>query len=492
MLKKQKSIKKNFIMNAVLTMSTFIFPLITFPYISRVLLPVGTGKINFATSFISYFTMCAQLGLPTYGIRVCAKVRDNKVELTRNVHELLMINLFMTVLAYCVFFSILLTVSKLQEDRILYLIMSSTIFLNAIGVEWLYKALEQYTYITIRSIVFKFISIIAMFLLVHEKENYIIYAVITIFASSASNILNFINMHKFVIFKPVGKYNFKRHLKAIIIFFAMACATTIYTNLDTVMLGFMKTDEDVGYYSAAVKIKIILVSIVTSLGTVLLPRCSYYVEHQLFEEFQKICAKALNFVFILATPLMVYFILFAKEGIYFLSGSSYEKSILPMQIIMPTLLFIGISNILGMQILVPLGKEKIVLYSEIIGAMVNLIVNFILIPKYASIGAAIGTVLAEAIVFIVQYIYLREEIKGIFLRIHYLRICFVLSLASVISIVVKIFNLGNFLTLVISASLFFSIYGLILLVKKEEIIVEIYEQLSSRVLKRKRKRKCIE
>lgn len=314
---KQKSIKINFIMNMILTMSSFIFPLITFPYVSRILLPVGTGKVSFATSLISYFSMFAQLGIPTYGIRVCAKVRDNREELTRTVQELLTINLVMSVLSYIALFIVLTFVPRLQADKPLYIIMSFTIILTSIGMEWLYKALEQYMYITVRSVIFKFIALIAMFLLIHEQQDYVIYGGITILAASASNIFNLINVHKYIDLKPVGDYNFRRHLKPVATFFAMACATTIYTNLDNVMLGFMATDADVGYYNAAVKIKKILVSIVTSLGTVLLPRASYYVEKGMIEKFKRISKKALSFVFLISTPMLLYFILFAKEGIYF-------------------------------------------------------------------------------------------------------------------------------------------------------------------------------
>ena len=351
--KGNKSLKLNFIMNAILTMSQFIFPLITFPYVSRILLPVGTGKVSFATSLISYFSMFAQLGIPTYGIRACAKVRDNREELTRTVQELLSINIVMNVISYGVLVFALLFIPRLQEDRTLYFVVSATIFLTSIGMEWLYKALEQYTYITIRSIIFKFIALVAMFLLIHKQEDYVAYGGISILASSASNIFNFINVHKYIDLKPVGNYNFRRHLKPIFVFFAMSCATTIYTHLDTVMLGFMATDADVGYYNAAVRIKSILVSIVTSLGTVLLPRASYNIEHGLMDSFWRISKKAINFVFLIATPLTLYFIFFAKEGIYFLSGSAYAGSVIPMQLIMPTLSFIGLSNILGIQILVP-------------------------------------------------------------------------------------------------------------------------------------------
>ena len=251
-MSKQKSLKLNFIMNSILTMSSFIFPLITFPYVSRILLPEGTGKVSFATSVISYFAMFAQLGIPTYGIRACAKVRDNRKELTKTAQEIFGINIVMTLLAYAVFVVALITVPRLQQDKTLFLIVSTTMIFNAIGMEWLYKALEQYTYITIRSIIFKFVALVAMFLLIHEKSDYVIYGGISILASSASNVFNFVNVHRYIGFRPVGQYDFKRHLKPITVFFAMSCATTVYTHLDTVMLGLMTTDADVGYYTAAV------------------------------------------------------------------------------------------------------------------------------------------------------------------------------------------------------------------------------------------------
>ena len=209
--KNQKSLKINFIMNAILTMSSFIFPLITFPYVSRILLPEGTGKVTFATSVITYFAMIAQLGIPTYGIRACAKVRDNKEELSKTVHEIFLINLIMTIVAYVLVGISIIAVPRFYQDKTLFLIISLTIIFNTIGMEWLYKALEQYTYITIRSIIFKFVALIAMFALVHQKQDYVIYGGITILAASASNVFNFINVHKFITLKPFKNYDLKRH-----------------------------------------------------------------------------------------------------------------------------------------------------------------------------------------------------------------------------------------------------------------------------------------
>lgn len=474
-------------------MSSFIFPLITFPYVSRVLLPVGTGKVAVATSFVSYFTMFAQLGIPTYGIRACAKVRDNKEELTRTAHELLFINVIMTVISYFFFVLALLFVPKLQQERTLYLVVSFNIILTSIGMEWLYKALEQYTYITVRSIIFKFIALIAMFLLIKEQEDYVLYGGITIFAGCASNVFNLINIHRYIGLKPVGNYNLRKHLKAVGVFFAMACATTIYTHLDSVMLGFMATDDDAGYYNAAVKIKSILVSIVTSLGTVLLPRASYYIEQNMISEFQKISKKALNFVFLIATPLTVYFMIFARQGIYFLSGNAYEGSVIPMQIIMPTLLCIGITNILGIQILVPTGREKIVLYSEIAGAITDLILNALLIPQIQSSGAAIGTLVAEIVVLIVQYVALRNEVRDAFHSISYPKIIIgiLLGIAACIWVpLVGIFNtqttFGCFIILLITAVLFFLFYGVFLYFSKESLARELCNQVLNKYLKKRK------
>ena len=389
-MKKQKSLKLNFIMNAMLTMSSFIFPLITFPYVSRILLAEGTGKVQFATSFISYFTMFSQLGVPTYGIRAVAGVRDDKEQLSRTVQELFILRLATTTISYTAFFILLATVPRLQGEKLLYVIMSANTFLTFIGMEWLYKGLEHYTYITIRQITVKFLSLILMFLLVRQKSDYIIYGAIAVFAGAASNIFNFIHARRYIYFRPMGNWNVRRHIRPVMVFFALSCATMIYTHLDTVMLGFMKTDTDVGYYGAAVKIKTLLVSIVTSLGTVLLPRASYYVKKGDMEKFRAITSKALRFVMLMATPLVIYFMLFASSGIRLLSGSGFDGAIVPMILIMPTLLFIGMSNITGLQILVPTGREKLVLYSTIAGAVLDVIINAALIHGIQKVPAGPG------------------------------------------------------------------------------------------------------
>ncbi len=474
---KKQSIKLNFVMNIILTVSQVIFPLITFRYVAEILHPAGTGIVGFATSVVAYFALFAQLGIPTYGVRATAQVRDDKEELSRVVQELVIINLVMSALVYLVFAASLLVVPKFAENRALMIVTSTTIIFNAIGMEWLYKGLEQYSYITMRSIAFKFVAVILMFLMIKNENDTVMYAAISIFAGSASNILNLFHARKYIIMRPVGKYRFGRHMKPIIVFFAMSCATTIYTNLDTVMLGFMKSDTDVGYYNAAVKIKSVLLGVVTSLGTVLLPRASYYVEQKLMDEFYRVAKKAIHFVFLISFPMTVYFMFFAKEGIFFLSGDAYGGSILPMQIIMPTLVLIGLTNIMGIQMLVPLGGEKIVLYSEIVGAVVDLILNTILIPNMASAGAAIGTLVAEIVVFLVQYVALHGSVRDMFLDMRYGALILATALGSLFAVPVKMLHLGSFFTLCISAILFFVVYGIAMILMKEELVVEVLNQV---------------
>lgn len=237
-------------------------------------------------------------------------------------------------------------------------------------------------------------------------------------------------------------------------------------------------------YNAAVKIKTILVSIVTSLGVVLLPRASYYVEHKMMDEFYRITRKAINFVFLIATPMMIYFMLFAKEGVFFLSGDAYAGAIIPMQIIMPTLIFIGLTNIMGIQMLVPLGREKVVLYSEIVGMIVDIILNALLIPKMAATGAAIGTLAAEAAVFIVQYVALKKVVNEAYQQVHYAAIiCSVLA-GGVLAILIKKMQWGSFLTLCTSAVVFFGVYFLLLTIVKEPLVIEMEKQVFGKVFKK--------
>lgn len=483
---KTHSLKFNFIMNAILTVSSILFPLITFPYISRVLLVEGNGKIAFATSVVSYFTMFATLGLPTYGVRACAQVRDDKEKLSQTVQELLIISAVTTTITYVAFFVMLFAVPKFAAQKELLMVVGISIGLTTIGVQWLYNALEQYSYITICALVFKMLGLVLMFLLVKEPEDYLVYGFVYVVGSYGSYVLNFIRLRKFIVFRKQRKYNLKKHLKSTILFFLLSAATSVYLNLDVVMLGFMVGDIEVGYYNAGIKVKTVLVTCVTSLGTVLLPRLSYYIQNENKEEFRRMVSKAFNFVFVIASAVMVYFMIYTRESILLLAGEAFLPAEGPMLILMPTVLLIGLSNVTGIQVLTPLGEEKKVVYSVAAGAVLDFVFNLVLIPQFGASGAAFSTLMAEVLVLVVQCVFLKEQLRGMLKEIQFWKILIGLVLAAVVGILVQSWTeFGVFLTLCISAFVFFGVYGIILIVLKEIFVTEIIGSLIGLVHKKR-------
>ena len=483
MQNKKPSVVLNYFMNTLLTMSSFIFPFITFPYVSRVLGVEGNGKVQLAISFIYYFTMFAQLGIPTYGIKACAAVRENRKELSKTVHELLIINIMMTAIAYVAFFVALAAVPRLRDERLLYIISSASIFLTTIGIEWLFRALEQYTYITIRSLIFKVVGIVAMFALVHTKEDYVIYAAISVLASAGSALLNLTQLPRYIDIKPVGDYHVWKHIKPVVVLFAYSCATTIYINLDSVMLGFMRTEVDVGYYAVAVKLKNILVSIVTALGAVLLPRVSFYYNQGQMKDFWETIKKSLHVIVLIAAPFTLYCMLMAGPAIRFLAGDGYALSVMPMVWIMPTLLFIGMTYVMGIEVLIPMGKETLVLIASAAAAVADVIINALLIPSLGATGAAIGTLVAEALVFIIQYIMLRKQILPVFMSIKWILPCIALGAASIITVPLMNVQLPDFWLLAVTSVAFFGVYGLTLLAVKDPMTILLWNKIRNIGLK---------
>jgi len=469
---KTHSIKYNFLMDFILKVSALIFPIITFPYVSRILSPQGLGSVSFATGIISYFQMFAALGIPTQAVRVCSKYRDDKQKLSKAFQELTILYTITTVISYIVFFVCLFLVPAFKEQKLLFLISSANVLLHLMGFSWLYTALEQYQYITVRSMIMKVLSIIALFAFIHEKDDYVIYALISVLSSTGSNLFNFFYSRKFVSWRPIGNYNLKQHIKPILTLFAMSIAGSIYTQLDTVMLGFMHTSHEVGIYTTAVKMKNLLLGLTVALGGVMLPRLSYYVQNKKFDLFKSLSSRAFNIVLYITLPICVYFSIFARESILFLGGEQYSASVISMQIIMPTVMFISLTNMMGYQILIPTNRENKVLISVIAGSVVNFIINGLCIPKYGSLGAAFGTLIAELCVLIVQAIYLKDFFKEIRkdLTIKYVFLPLLAALA--VSIPLKmLFHSAPIIELMVSAVLFFGAYAGVFLLEKEPFVM---------------------
>ncbi|MEW4354709.1 flippase [Streptococcus pneumoniae] len=478
---KVKSIKYNFLMNIILKMSSVIFPLITFPYVSRVLLSEANGKIAFASSVVSYFSLVASLGIPSYGIRKCAEVRDDRSRLSKIVQELLIINTICTLLSYIVFIILMFTIPKFSEESTLFYITSVTILFNMLGVEWFYQAIEQYQYITVRNILFKIVSIILMFVFIHHPSDYVLYAGITVLASVGSNIMNIIRLTKYVDLNIQRNqtYEFAIHLLPIFTLFLYNATTVIFTSLDQVMLGFMKANDSVGYYAAAIKIKNILVSLVTALGAVMLPKVSYSLKNSSQSDFKRLITKSFEFIFISSIPISLFFIIMAGDIIQVLAGDTYAQSVPILHFLMPSIIFIGLSSVTAWQLLIPLGKEKYTVVGAIIGAVMNVVVNISLIPRLGAVGAAIASSLAELSVLCFHMKVLKSIIKETF----ELRELIIALLASSISGgIILVMNsyvyIGNsFVKCVIFGIVFFGIYLTILYICKEKLIFDFSKQI---------------
>ena len=467
------NIRYNFLMNFILTISNFLFPLITFPYVSRVLGPNGMGISSFAMSIISYFVILATLGSATYGIRACSQVGENKDELSKVTHEIIFINLITMIISYLFLCFCVYLFDGLYENKESIAIASFMILLNVCSVEWFYRGIEKYTYITIVSLLFKLIALVSSFIFIQKTSDYFSFILISVISLSGSGIINLLNIKKYINFKFYNDYNLKKHIKPMLTFFFMSLAISVYTYTDSVLLGLLTNLDEVGFYNVAVRIKGILISIVTSLGVVLLPKLSLYIKKGMMNEFSSLLILSLRFIVALSLPLVIFFIFFAKETILLLSGEQYFNSIPLLQISLVAVIIVGITNILGIQMLVPLGKEKKLFVSVLCGALINVVANFTLIPFLSSVGAAISMVLAEFTILLIQ-IYFLKKYMFLFMKVNYIKVI----LSSLISLgVVSIFRSfifdNNFLLLLCSGSIFFIIYLITLLLLKERILIDV-------------------
>lgn len=404
------SVKKNFALNLINTISGLLFPLITFPYASRILLAEGIGQVQFFQGIIGYIALCTALGIPMYAIREIARVRNDRELCSRTSVEILLLHSGLTLIGYVIVAVLVATVTQIQVDIPLFLLLSTNLFFTAIGATWFYQGIEDFKYITIRAIAVRLFSLVCLFIFVKEKSDLFYYAAISVTAEVGSNLFNFFRLRKYI---DISRLRLKelhplRHLKPALRIFAMNLVISIYVNLDSVMLGFLKDETAVGYYAASTRITKSILGVVQSLGTVLLPRISNLVSNHRIEEFHQLANKAFRFMLMLSLPLTVGLIFMAAPLIHLFCGSGFEPSILTVQIMAPIILFISLSGIMCWQILFPLDKEKWVVYATLSGAIVNFTLNWILIPSYAQYGAGIATSIAECLVTVVSILLARR------------------------------------------------------------------------------------
>ena len=412
----QPSIRKNFAYKSILTISTYIVGFITFPYISRVFGVEMIGLVNFVDNTINYFLLFASMGIGMIGVREIAAVKYNLVERSRVFANILGLNIIFTLATLIVYFSLISLIPKLSQCSELLYIGAAKILFTAFLIEWFYTGIENFKYITVRSIITKVLYVVVVFLCVQDKDDYILYFILTIGIVVINAIINMVYVRQYVNINPRELFNL-HYIKDNISLGIYAIMTSMYLTFNVMYLGFVANNIQVGYYTTAFKLYSVILGFFTAFTNVMLPRMSALLSSGEKDRFQILVNKSFSAVASFSIPLIIYSIVMAPQIIYILSGPGYEGAILPMRIIMPAVLFVGIAQVLAIQVLMPLKKDNILLGASILGAIVSLGINILVVPNMQSVGSAIVLICCE---LVVTLIYI--SVAKFYLKIHFLRL----------------------------------------------------------------------
>lgn len=419
-------------------MMSIIFPLITFPYVTRILAPGQIGEYDYANSIINYFILIAGLGITTYAIRNGASIRNDRKKFENFCSEVFTLNIFSTVISYILLFVCMFLLKPLYEYKISIMLFSVSILFKTLGVEWILDIFEEYKYTTIRSILFQFISLILLFSFVKNENDLYKYILINIFSNVGANIWNFIHAKKNTDLRIIFNKRIFSHLKSVFIIFSTTLATVIYINSDISMLGYICGTEEVGYYSVASKMYNCIKAMLNGMIAVFMTRLSvlYHSEPVRYRETFKY---AFDLITLITIPLAIGAMLYSSEIILLLSGEGYLKAEQPMILLFFSLIFATLGNLYSSGGLLQAGKEKFMLITTGAGAVLNVILNYFLIPYFRVTGASIATLITELIIcsalFISFYMFV-----GIKIDINHIIKCFV---ATVPFYFVKIVTIKN-------------------------------------------------
>lgn len=474
-----QSVKVNYILNLINTGTQMLFPLITFPYICRVIEADGIGQINFFQSIISYISLFTCLGIPMYAIREIARDRSDVVQMNRTAMEILLLHSMLTLVGYAIVAILCLTVPQIQVNIPLFLILSLTIFFTAIGCEWFYQGIEDFKYITIRGLIIKTVSVVLLFIFVKSKTDLLYYGCYTVFGVLGGNIFNFFRLRKYIHRENIifSELHIRRHIKPVLKVFSFSVVTSIYLQLNTVLLGFLKNALAVGYFAAATKVMQMLLTMSACLGSVMMPRASHLIAENKEDEFNRLIQKSYDFTLAIALPITIGLIFCAPSLITALCGVKFEHSILPSQIIAPIILMVAISNVFGIQVLFPKGKINIVTLCCGIGAVADLILNLCLIPFFSYIGTSIAYLGAEVATTVSMYFIGRKYIPIIYFKKSHLTYalgCIVMAFALY---GLSLLQLPTLIILLLQGCCGVLAYFIILCICKDEMLVRILSKI---------------
>lgn len=397
------SLKRNMMLNSVKTIMALLFPLITFPYASRVLHVVNIGKVNYAVSIASYFILLANLGIVNYSIREGSKVRDNHEKISKLSSEIFTISLISSLVSFLLFYCTYLMFDQLHSYKWLLLIQSIPVIINAFSFDWLFTIYENYFFITVRSIIIQLVSIVLLILLVHTPGDIYIYSLIMVFSIVGGYIFNYLKAKKYCDIKICISKTLLTHMKPIMILFGSVVAIQLYVNTDTTILGIFSGDYYVGIYSVSVKMYSMVKNIIVAATTVTIPRLAFLIGHGRHDEYQELLKSLLNQSLVLIIPAMVGVIFVGGDIVNILFGQEYLRATSSLSILSLAIMFSCFGLILNTGLLILHGKEKLTLKITLLSGLVNLVLNIILIPIWNENAAAFTTLISEFIVFYFIY-----------------------------------------------------------------------------------------
>lgn len=391
----------------ILTISGYLFPLITYPYVSRVLGVTNIGICNLVDSIINYFILFSMLGIGVVGIRETAENRGDRRRLSESFRDLVAFNVFMTVIAEVLLLAAIFLVPRFGPYRNMLLIGAVKLLANLFLVEWFYKGIEDFRYITVRSIIVKALYVVSVFVFVKAPDDYPVYYLLTVCVCIANAAVNWRHLRRFVTFRQ-GRPSIFRYARQVAVMGCYALLTSMYTTFNVVYLGLVAGDTEVGYYTSAVKLYTLIIGLFTAFTNVMLPRMSALVSQGDDGEFSRLASLSNSLLFRTSLPLVVFTVLYAPEIIRIICGPGYEAAVLPMRIIMPLLLVVGYEQIIIVQMLMPMKKDRAVLANSILGASLGVALNLLLTPRWGSTGAAVVWVCSECAVMLSAQYFIRR------------------------------------------------------------------------------------
>lgn len=470
-----KRVAVNALLNTIKTVLGIIFPLITFPYVTRVLGVETLGVYTFSASIISYFLLIAALGISTYGIREGTQYRNNQEKFDKFVGELFSINVISTIVSYLLLGICLIIVPKLHDYSAAILILSIEMIMATIGVAWVCNIYEDFLFITIRTLAIQLISLVLTLTLVKNPGDLYIYVIIIVLANSGANLLNFFYIRrKYCKFKLTKNIDWKRHLRPILIIFSTSVAITVYVSSDSTMLGFMTSDYDVGLYGTAVKIYNIMKQVLAALLMVLIPQFSLMFARGEKERSNLLFSKVFNILTLLMLPMTVGLFMLSEEVIRLIAGTDYLGGTDSLRLLSIAVMFSLYAYMYIQCILIPAKKEDVVFKATALSAIVNIGLNFIMIPLWGINAAAITTIIAEAITFIITAIIGRRyvSLSGISKTL----ISSIVGCVGIVVICILSHTIDNYM-MRIAASIGGSIvaYGAIIVAMNRECVEQLQE-----------------